>query len=173
MANGIVMIRTAQMIPARTYAIAIHQPHRISQIRLRISLMTRYYPLRLTRIRPYFQRGETPSGAGSDLLDRLVKGGRVAGGRGAEPADLPDVLQRGRADVLVGHCFGVRRAQGLNRTTHSGSVRVPRWPGPTAYNPPRRRRHDQGWGTRRTGTDGPRRLRDHRRHARHGTGRAG
>ena len=39
MANGIVMIRMAQMTPARTYRIAIHQPHRISQITLRISLM--------------------------------------------------------------------------------------------------------------------------------------
>jgi hypothetical protein len=40
MPNGIVMIRMKQMIPARAYRMAIHQPHRISQIRLRMSLMT-------------------------------------------------------------------------------------------------------------------------------------
>ncbi len=47
MPNGIVMIRMKQMIPATAYRIAIHQPHKISQIRLRTSLMTvmiSYYP---------------------------------------------------------------------------------------------------------------------------------
>src|SRR5215469_14298006 len=40
MPNGIVMIRMKAMMPARKYRSAIHQPHRISQIRLRISLIT-------------------------------------------------------------------------------------------------------------------------------------
>ena len=39
------MIRMAQMMPARTYRSAIHQPHRTSQITLRISLMIHHYPL--------------------------------------------------------------------------------------------------------------------------------
>ena len=39
------MIRIAQTMPARTYRIAIHQPHRTSQITLRISFMSHHYPL--------------------------------------------------------------------------------------------------------------------------------
>src|SRR5258707_10498828 len=44
MPSGIVMIRTQAMVPANTYKIAIHQPHRTSQIMLRISLMLIQYP---------------------------------------------------------------------------------------------------------------------------------
>jgi len=44
MANGIVMMRMAQMIPATTYASVIHQPHRMSQMTFRMSLMGFEYP---------------------------------------------------------------------------------------------------------------------------------
>src|SRR3981189_3474025 len=60
MANGIVMIRMAQTIPARTYRIAIHQPQRTNQIRLRISLII--HPLPVTpRLHPVFAGARTSS----------------------------------------------------------------------------------------------------------------
>src|SRR5215469_6920490 len=55
---------------------------------------------------------------GGDLVDGLLERGGVVRRRGAEPADLPDVLQRGRPDILVGHLLSVRRAQGLNAPAH-------------------------------------------------------
>src|SRR5712664_4005729 len=58
MANGIVMIRMAQTIPARTYRIAIHQPQRISQIRLRISLIIHSLPV-TPRLHPDFAGART------------------------------------------------------------------------------------------------------------------
>ena len=45
MPNGIVIIKIKQTIPARAYRMAIHHPHRTSQITFSISLMTDYYPL--------------------------------------------------------------------------------------------------------------------------------
>ncbi len=60
MANGIVMIKMAQTIPARTYKIAIHQPQRTTQIRLRISLMIHSLPV-TSRLHPDFAGARTSS----------------------------------------------------------------------------------------------------------------
>src|ERR1700742_506416 len=127
MPNGIVMIKIKQTIPARKYRIAIHQPHKISQIRLRISLMLHLLPVTSQPHpaspglcgRAHLDRVQQPGRRGGDLGDGLVEGGGIAGGGRAEPADLPDVLQRGGLHVGVGHGLGVRGAQGLDRATHS------------------------------------------------------
>src|SRR5581483_4162200 len=72
------------------------------------------------------------SGAGADLelveeggggrghgVDRVVEGRGIVAGGGAETADLPDVLQGGGPDVLVGDLLGVRRAEGLDASAHA------------------------------------------------------
>src|SRR5215469_12178533 len=59
----------------------------------------------------------------------------VMRGRRPEPADLPDVLQRGGPDVVVGHVLGIRLAQGLDAATHDTTVRN------KAPRPPPRRGH--------------------------------
>jgi hypothetical protein len=73
-------------------------------------------------------------GADVQLIERGGRGGRdgvhrvgerlgvVPGGR-AEAADLPHVLQRGGADVVLGDQLGVRRAEGLDASAHTSTVR--------------------------------------------------
>ena len=60
MVNGIVMIKMAAMIPNSTYRIAIHQPQRTTQIRLRISLMLHSLPV-TTRVHPDLAGARTSS----------------------------------------------------------------------------------------------------------------
>ncbi len=71
---------------------------------------------------------------GRDGVDRVAERlGVVPGGR-AETADLPDVLQRGGTDFLVGHLLGVRRAEGLDASAHDPTVR-PLGPGLRGWSP--------------------------------------
>src|ERR1035441_9554344 len=72
-------------------------------------------PLRGPDLQVVEQRG----GGGRDGVDRVTERlGVVPGGR-AETADLPHVLQRGGADIVVGHLLGVGRAKGLDAPAHS------------------------------------------------------
>src|ERR1039458_9735300 len=68
---------------------------------------------------PDLQMVEQRGGGGRDGVDRVTERlGVVPGGR-AETADLPHVLQRGGADIVVGHLLGVGRAKGLDAPAHS------------------------------------------------------
>ena len=60
-----------------------------------------------------------------DLVDGGLERGGVMRGRGTETADLPHVLQRGGTHVGVGYLFGVGRAQRLDASAHTRSVRLP------------------------------------------------
>src|SRR3984885_458479 len=60
MVNGIVMMKMAAMMPNSTYRIAIHQPQRINQITLRISLMIHSLPV-TARLHPDFAGARTSS----------------------------------------------------------------------------------------------------------------
>src|SRR5690348_7332264 len=105
----------------------------MSQIRLRMSLMTASYhygsspPGQMShsadwgglRGRAHLDGGEQTRRGGGDLVDGRLERGGVPRGGSAESADLPDILQRGCTDVSVGHLFGVRRAQGLDTAAHT------------------------------------------------------
>ncbi len=49
----------------------------------------------------------------------VVEGLGVMTGRRAESADLADVLQRGGADVSVGHALGIGLTKGLDAAAHN------------------------------------------------------
>src|ERR1700676_1787666 len=68
---------------------------------------------------PDLQLAEQRGGGGRDGVDRLAERLGVVPGGGAETADLPHVLQRGGADIVMGHLFGVGRAKGLDAPAHS------------------------------------------------------
>jgi hypothetical protein len=64
-------------------------------------------------------------GAAGQGVDRVAERlGVVPGGR-AEPADLPHILERGGADIVVGHLLGVRRAEGLDASAHVSDRTTP------------------------------------------------
>src|SRR5271170_2031069 len=50
-----------------------------------------------------FERVKEAGGDGGDLIDGRVEGGFVCLGGLVEAADLPDELQRGVANLLLGH----------------------------------------------------------------------
>src|ERR1035437_9827618 len=71
-------------------------------------------PLRGPDLQVVEQRG----GGGRDGVDRVTERlGVVPGGR-AETADLPHVLQRGGADIVVGHLLGRGAAEGPDAPAH-------------------------------------------------------
>src|SRR6267154_12897 len=70
------------------------------------------------RRRPDFQLVQQGRGGGRDRVHGVAERLGVMPGRRAEAADLPDVLQGGGADVVVGDLLGVRRAKGFDATAH-------------------------------------------------------
>src|SRR5712671_4740505 len=72
--------------------------------------------------RPDLELAEQRRGGDRDGVDRVTERLCVVRGGRAETADLTHVLQRGRADVVVGHLLGVRRAQGFDASAHNPTV---------------------------------------------------
>ena len=69
-----------------------------------------------------FQVVEQVLGGGGDRGDRVLECLRVVAGRGAEPADLPYVLEGSGPDVCVGDLLGVGLAECLYAAAHASDV---------------------------------------------------
>ena len=80
-------------------------------------------PAKLPLRSPDLQLAEQVRGGGRDRVDRVGERLGVVPGRGAEAADLPHVLQRGSADVVVSDVLGVGRAERLDASAHITTVR--------------------------------------------------
>src|SRR5580658_1809967 len=78
------------------------------------------------RGRADFQLAEQGGGGGRDGVHGVAERLGVVPGRGAEAADLPYVLERGGADVVLGNQLGVGRAEGLDASAHTPTVRQSR-----------------------------------------------
>jgi hypothetical protein len=61
-------------------------------------------------------------GGGADRVHRLVERLRVVWAGEAYPTHRPHVLERGRAQVVVGDADGIRRAQDLDIAAHGTDV---------------------------------------------------
>src|SRR5258708_6425317 len=68
-----------------------------------------------------FECVEESSADGCDLIDGLVEGGFVCFGGLVEAADLPDELQGGVADLLVGH-GGIEVEEVFDVSAHAGII---------------------------------------------------
>src|SRR5215469_17600252 len=57
-------------------------------------------------------------GGGGDRSDGVLERRYVVAGRGAEPAHLADVLERGGPHIGIGDVLGVRLAEGFDTAAH-------------------------------------------------------
>lgn len=75
---------------------------------------------------PYFELAQEGAGCLRDGVDRLIERLGVVRGRDAEPADLPDVLERCGSHVILRDTLRIGRPQRLDAPAHATTLRGPR-----------------------------------------------